>query len=51
MWLYHYSLQDKTYLELETMVLEAGFAGLVKRSQEFDSKDLYNQLKINKQNN
>lgn len=51
MWLYHYSLQDKTYQELEAKVLEAGFAGLVKRSQEFNSKDLYNQLKKNKENN
>ncbi len=38
MWLYHYSLNGKTYEELENMVKEAGFAGLIKRGQEFDTK-------------
>jgi len=36
MWLYHYSLSGKTYEELETETLDAGFAGLVKRGQEFN---------------
>jgi len=36
MWLYHYSLNGKTYEELESEVLENGFAGLVKKGQEFD---------------
>jgi hypothetical protein len=36
MWLYHYSLGDKTYEELEQLVLEAEFKGLVKRGQEFN---------------
>jgi ribonuclease BN (tRNA processing enzyme) len=35
MYLYHYSLNDKTFEELESEVLENGFAGLVKRRQEF----------------
>ena len=35
MWLYHYSLNGKTYEELESEVLENGFAGLVKRGQKF----------------
>lgn len=36
MWLYHYTLKDRTYEELEQMVLDSGFAGLVKRGQEFE---------------
>jgi len=36
MYLYHYSLGDKTYLELEKEVLDAGFKGLVKRGEEFE---------------
>lgn len=35
MWLYHYSLNGKTFEELEKEVLENGFKGLVKRGQEF----------------
>jgi ribonuclease BN (tRNA processing enzyme) len=35
MWLYHYSLGAKTYEELEEEAKDAGFAGLVKRGQEF----------------
>lgn len=34
--LYHYSLNGKTYEELESMVLKDGFGGLVKRGQEFN---------------
>ena len=40
MWLYHYSLNGKTFEELEADVLDAGFAGLVKRGQEFDFNNL-----------
>ena len=36
MWLYHYMLNDKTLEELENLVLKNGFAGLVKRGQEFE---------------
>ncbi len=35
MWLYHYSLNGKTFEELEDEVTDNGFAGLVKRGQEF----------------
>lgn len=35
MWLYHYKLNDMSYEELNQEVLEAGFAGLIKRGQEF----------------
>jgi len=35
MWLYHYSLNGKTFEELEKEVLEQGFQGLVKKGQEF----------------
>ncbi len=35
MWLYHYSIKDKSYEEMEKEVLDNGFAGLVKRGQEF----------------
>ena len=35
MYLYHYSLNGKTVEELEKEVTDAGFAGLVKRGQEF----------------
>jgi len=38
-WLYHYMLGNKTFEELESEVLEAGFAGLVKRGQIFDTQD------------
>jgi len=38
MWLYHYMLYGKTFEELEKEVLDAGFAGLVKRGQVFDTK-------------
>lgn len=40
MWLYHYSLGQKTYEELEKEVLDAGFAGLVKRGQEFFTENI-----------
>ena len=40
MYLYHYSLSGKTFEELEAEVLDAGFAGLVKRGQEFDFNNL-----------
>jgi len=40
MWLYHYSLGARTYEELESEVIEAGFAGLVKRGQEFDFREM-----------
>ena len=36
MYLYHYMLKDKTFEELEAEVLEAGFAGLVKRGDTFE---------------
>lgn len=36
MWLYHYSLGGRTYEELETSAINNGFAGLVKRGQEFE---------------
>jgi len=39
MYLYHYSLNGKTYEELEQEVLKAGFAGLVKRGQKFKFKE------------
>ncbi len=35
MWLYHYSLGDKHIWELEQEVLAAGFAGIVRKGQEF----------------
>lgn len=40
MWLYHYSLGQKTYEELEQEALDAGFAGLVKKGQEFFTGDV-----------
>jgi ribonuclease BN (tRNA processing enzyme) len=40
MWLYHYMLYGKTFEELETEVKSAGFAGLVKRGEEFDTNQL-----------
>jgi len=36
MWLYHYSLNGRTYEECEDRVITDGFAGLVKRGQEFE---------------
>jgi len=42
MWLYHYMLYGKTFEELEKEVLEAGFAGLVKRGQSFETEDISN---------
>ncbi len=44
MWLYHYMLYGKSFEELEAEVLEAGFAGLVKRGQEFDTEKLKKEL-------
>lgn len=44
MWLYHYMLYGKTFEELEAEVLEAGFAGLVKRGQEFDTEKIKKEL-------
>lgn len=38
MWLYHYSLGEKTFEELEKEVLDNGFAGLIKRGQIFDTE-------------
>ena len=38
MWLYHYMLYGKTFEELEQEVIDAGFAGLVKRGQVFDTE-------------
>jgi hypothetical protein len=35
MWLYHYSLNDKSYEELNEEIKAKGFAGLVKEGQEF----------------
>lgn len=35
MWLYHYMLDGKTFKQLSTKVIQDGFAGLVKRGQEF----------------
>ena len=35
MWLYHYMLNGKTFEELNQEVIDAGFAGLVKKGQEF----------------
>jgi len=35
MWLYHYSLGNQTFEEVQEVVLFAGFAGLVKKGQEF----------------
>lgn len=40
MWLYHYMLNGKTYEELEKEVKAEGFAGLIKRGQEFDTKEI-----------
>lgn len=45
MWLYHYSLNGITLDELESKVKDAGFAGLVKRGQEFDTHILKEELK------
>jgi ribonuclease BN (tRNA processing enzyme) len=36
MWLYHYALNDKHIWEYETLAEEAGFAGIVRRGQEFN---------------
>lgn len=44
MWLYHYYVGDSTMEQLERQVLDAGFAGLVKRGQEFDTKQLKERL-------
>lgn len=44
MYLYHYMLDGKTFEELEKEVLEAGFAGLVKRGQQFDTKVMKEEL-------
>lgn len=46
MWLYHYSLGDKTFEELEHIVLEAGFAGLVTRGQTFDTAKFEKESKV-----
>lgn len=35
MYLYHYNLLDKSFKEMEAIVLTDGFAGLVERGQEF----------------
>jgi len=35
MWLYHYSLGDKSYEYYEDLVIKNGFMGLVKKGQEF----------------
>ena len=45
MWLYHYMLNGKTFEELEKEVLDAGFAGLVKRGQKFDTSTMKERLK------
>jgi ribonuclease BN (tRNA processing enzyme) len=44
MWLYHYSLGDTTLEALQRQVLEAGFAGLIVRGQEFNSIILKEEL-------
>ena len=44
MWLYHYMLYGKTFEELEQEVLDAGFAGLIKRGQKFDTKTIKESL-------
>lgn len=36
MHLYHYALKDKSFKELNTLVIQDGFAGLVKRGKEFN---------------
>jgi ribonuclease BN (tRNA processing enzyme) len=38
MWLYHYMLNDKSFEELAKEVIQNGFAGLVRRGQEFNTK-------------
>lgn len=45
MWLYHYSLNGLTYEELEKEVIDNGFAGLIKRGQEFDTDILKETFK------
>jgi len=40
MYLYHYMLGSKTYNEVNQMVQEDGFAGLVKKGQEFDTSEI-----------
>ena len=40
MWLYHYMLDGKTFEELNTMVTNFGFKGLIYRGQEFDTVEL-----------
>ena len=45
MYLYHYMLYGKTFEELEQEVLDAGFAGLVRRGQKFETKTIKENLK------
>lgn len=40
MWLYHYMLDGNTFEDLEQEALYAGFAGLVKRGQKFNTKTI-----------
>lgn len=45
MYLYHYIIYDgRTFEEVEQEVLNAGFAGLISRGQEFDTLDIKNSI-------
>lgn len=45
MWLYHYALNGKHIWEYDIMAEKAGFAGVVRRGQEFDLEDVYGYAK------
>lgn len=45
MWLYHYSLGDKTFDEVNTMVQKEGFRGIIKKGQEFNTDEIKKTLK------
>ena len=46
MWLYHYMLKGKTFDELNQEVRDAGFAGLIKKGQEFDTSNIADMARI-----
>jgi ribonuclease BN (tRNA processing enzyme) len=48
MWLYHYMLNGKTFDELNTEVINDGFAGVIYRGQVFDTTIIKNTLEKEK---
>jgi len=47
MWLYHYILKDITFEEMNKKVKDDGFLGLIKKGQEFNTKNPKSFLKFN----